>query len=131
MSPRPYHPLIGSRTTFDGLEWNGFVDPVTVPELEDHKVDGQVIMPGAGFVEMALACVREALRDDEVVLADFEIVAPMVFAEEALREVAVRLSGSGNGIQVLSRPRLTQTPGSSTPRRRSSRAPSRRRRPPI
>lgn len=110
MSPRPYHPLIGSRTTFDGLEWNGFVDPVTVPELEDHKVDGQVIMPGAGFVEMALACVREALRDDEVVLADFEIVAPMVFAEEALREVAVRLSGSGNGIQVLSRPRLTQTP---------------------
>ncbi|WP_331311766.1 SDR family NAD(P)-dependent oxidoreductase [Methylobacterium oryzae] len=110
MSPRPYHPLIGSRTTFDGLEWNGFVDPVTVPELEDHKVDGQVIMPGAGFVEMALACVREALRDDEVVLADFEIVAPMVFAEDALREVAVRLSGSGNGIQVLSRPRLTQTP---------------------
>ncbi|WP_342110353.1 SDR family NAD(P)-dependent oxidoreductase [Methylobacterium sp. SI9] len=110
MSPRPYHPLIGSRTTFDGLEWNGFVDPVTVPEMEDHKVDGQVIMPGAGFVEMALACVREALRDDEVVLADFEIVAPMVFAEEALREVAVRLSGSGNGIQVLSRPRLTQTP---------------------
>ncbi|WP_267353922.1 MULTISPECIES: type I polyketide synthase [unclassified Methylobacterium] len=110
MSARPYHPLIGSRTTFDGLEWNGFVDPATVPELEDHKVDGQVIMPGAGFVEMALACVREAMRDDEVVLADFEIVAPMVFAEEALREVAVRLSGSGNGIQVLSRPRLTQTP---------------------
>ena len=110
MSPRPYHPLIGSRTAFDGLEWNGFVDPVTVPELEDHKVDGQVIMPGAGFVEMALACVREALRDDAVVLADFEIVAPMVFAEDALREVAVRLSGSGNGIQVLSRPRLTQTP---------------------
>ncbi|MWV26128.1 SDR family NAD(P)-dependent oxidoreductase [Methylobacterium sp. 2A] len=110
MSPRPYHPLIGSRTAFDGLEWNGFVDPVTVPELEDHKVDGQVIMPGAGFVEMALACVREALRDDAVVLADFEIVAPMVFTEDALREVAVRLSGTGNGIQVLSRPRLTQTP---------------------
>ncbi len=81
-----------------------------MPELEDHRVDGQVIMPGAGFVEMALACVREAMRDDEVVLADFEILSPMVFAEEALREVAVRLSGSGNGIQVLSRPRLTQTP---------------------
>lgn len=110
MSARPYHPLIGSRTTFDGLEWNGFVDPATLPELEDHRVDGQVIMPGAGFVEMALACVREAMRHDEVVLADFEILSPMVFAEEALREVAVRLSGTGNGIQVLSRPRLTQTP---------------------
>ncbi|MDQ0524050.1 type I polyketide synthase [Methylobacterium gregans] len=109
-SARHYHPLIGSRTAPDGLEWNGFVDTVTVPELDDHRIEGQAIMPGAGFVEMALACAREALRSDEIVLADFEIHAPMVFNEEALREVAVRLSGSGNGIQVLSRPRLAQTP---------------------
>ena len=67
-------------------------------------------MPGAGFVEMALAAAREALRDDEVVLSEFEILSPMVFAEDSLREVTVRLSGTGNGIQVLSRPRLTQAP---------------------
>ncbi|MGU3541061.1 SDR family NAD(P)-dependent oxidoreductase [Methylobacterium sp. A54F] len=107
---RPYHPLVGSRTTPDGLDWHGYVDVTTVPELDDHRIEGQPIMPGAGFVEMALACAREALRSDSVVLADFEIHAPMVFAEEALREVTVRLSGSGNGIQILSRPRLTQTP---------------------
>nr|WP_238180961.1 type I polyketide synthase [Methylobacterium trifolii] len=109
-SPRAYHPLIGSRTAPDGLEWHGYVDIATVPELDDHRIEGQAIMPGAGFVEMALAAAREALRTDHVVLADFEIVSPMVFGEEALREVAVRLSGSGNAIQVLSRPRLTQAP---------------------
>ncbi|MDQ0444756.1 type I polyketide synthase [Methylobacterium persicinum] len=110
LSPRPYHPLIGSRAEADGLEWHGYVDPETVPELEDHRVEGQVIMPGAGFVEMALSAARAALKDDSVILSEFEIVAPMIFAEDALREVTVRLSGSGNGIQVLSRPRLTQTP---------------------
>ncbi len=110
LSPRPYHPLIGSRAEADGLDWYAHVDPDAVPELEDHKVDGQVIMPGAGFVEMALSAVRAAKRDDEVILSEFEIVAPMVFAEDALREVTVRLAGSGNGIQVLSRPRLTQAP---------------------
>ncbi len=110
LSPRPYHPLIGSRAEADGLEWHGYVDPETLPELEDHRVEGQVIMPGAGFVEMALAAAQIALRDDSVVLSEFEIVAPMIFAEDALREVTVRLAGSGNGIQVLSRPRLTQTP---------------------
>ena len=107
---RAYHPLIGSRTAPDGLDWHGYVDVATVPELDDHRIEGQAIMPGAGFVEMALAAAREASRDDAVVLADFEIHAPMVFAEEALREVSVRLSGSGNQIQVLSRPRLTQAP---------------------
>ena len=109
-SPRAYHPLIGSRSAPDGLEWHGYVDTATVPELDDHRIEGQAIMPGAGFVEMALAAAREAQRSDHVVLADFEIVSPMVFGEDALREVAVRLSGSGNAVQVLSRPRLTQAP---------------------
>ncbi|WP_191971021.1 type I polyketide synthase [Methylobacterium soli] len=109
-APRPYHPLIGSRTAPDSLDWHGYVDVATVPELDDHRIEGQPIMPGAGFVEMALAAARESLRSDSVVLADFEIHSPMVFGEEALREVTARLSGSGNQIQILSRPRLTQAP---------------------
>ena len=107
---RVYHPLIGSRVQVDGLEWHGYADIATIPELDDHRIEGQAIMPGAGFVEMALAAVREALRSDHVVLAEFEIHSPMVFGEEALREVAVRMAGSGNAVQVLSRPRLTPSP---------------------
>ena len=79
-----------------------------MPELDDHRIDGQAILPGAAFIEMALGVAREAMRSDDVVLAEFEIQSPMVFGEDALREVAVRLSGSGNQIQILSRPRLTQ-----------------------
>ena len=104
--PRPWHPLVGARSSSDGLEWHGHLDPALVPELDDHVIDGQVILPGAAFVEMALHVAREALRSDIATLADVEIVAPMVFAEEALREVLVRLAG--HQIQILSRPRLTQ-----------------------
>lgn len=107
-TPRPYHPLYGSRLSPDGLEWNGHLDIATVPELDDHRIDGQAILPGAAYIEMALGVAREAMRSDDVVLAEFEIQSPMVFGEDSLREVAVRLSGSGNQIQILSRPRLTQ-----------------------
>ncbi|NEU11035.1 SDR family NAD(P)-dependent oxidoreductase [Methylobacterium sp. BTF04] len=107
-SPRAYHPLYGSRLTADGLEWHGHVDIATVPDLDDHRIDGQAILPGAAFIEMALGVAREATRSDGVVLAEFEIQSPMIFGEESLREVMVRVSGSGNGIQILSRPRLTQ-----------------------
>ncbi|GLS45765.1 type I polyketide synthase [Methylobacterium brachythecii] len=110
MTPRSYHPLVGSRVAPDGLEWHGALDARLVPELDDHRIEGQVILPGAAFVEMALQVAREAHRSETAVLADLEIQAPMVFAEETLREVAVRLSGSGNIVQILSRPRLTQTP---------------------
>lgn len=107
-APRSYHPLYGSRITPDGLEWHGHVDIATVPELDDHRIDGQAILPGAAFIEMALGVAREATRSESVILAEFEIQSPMVFGEESLREVMVRISGSGNGIQILSRPRLTQ-----------------------
>ncbi|KQU17724.1 beta-ketoacyl synthase [Methylobacterium sp. Leaf94] len=107
-TPRPYHPLYGSRVAPDGLEWHGHVDIATVPDLDDHRIDGQAILPGAAFIEMALGVAREAMKTDSVTLADFEIQSPMVFGEESLREVAVRVAGSGNAIQILSRPRLTQ-----------------------
>nr|WP_210329477.1 type I polyketide synthase [Methylorubrum zatmanii] len=109
-APRPYHPLVGTRLSPDGLEWHGHLDAALVPELDDHRIDGQVILPGAAFVEMALQVARQALREESVTLADVEILSPMVFAEDSLREVLVRLSGSGNQIQILSRPRLTPTP---------------------
>ncbi|MEZ0251638.1 MAG: SDR family NAD(P)-dependent oxidoreductase [Methylobacteriaceae bacterium] len=109
-APRPYHPLAGARLAPDGLEWHGHLDAALVPELDDHRIDGQVILPGAAFVEMALHVARQALRTESVTLSDVEILSPMVFAEDSLREVLVRLSGSGNQIQILSRPRLTPTP---------------------
>lgn len=110
MTPRPYHPLIGARVAPDGLEWHGFLDAKLVPDLDDHRIDGQVILPGAAFVEMALQVAREAHRSECATLADLEIQSPMVFAEDSLREVSARLSGNGGFVQILSRPRLTQAP---------------------
>ncbi|WP_407942745.1 SDR family NAD(P)-dependent oxidoreductase [Methylobacterium ajmalii] len=109
-SARPYHPLIGARQGADGLEWLAHLDVATVPELDDHRIDGQAILPGAGFAEMALAVGREVVRSEGVTLADLEIQQPMVFAEEGVREVLSRFSPGANLVQILSRPRLSQAP---------------------
>ncbi|MGX7703234.1 SDR family NAD(P)-dependent oxidoreductase [Methylobacterium sp. Gmos1] len=109
-SARPYHPLIGARQGSDGLEWLAHLDVATVPELDDHRIDGQAILPGAGFAEMALAVGREIVRSESVTLADLEIQQPMVFAEDAVREVLSRFSPGANLVQILSRPRLSQAP---------------------
>ena len=48
---RPSHPLIGARLSSDSLEWRAQLDPLLVPGLADHRIDGQVLLAGAAFAE--------------------------------------------------------------------------------
>ena len=99
------HPLIGARLTGAATEWRTVLDPVIVPYLADHKVDGEIVMPAAGFAEMALAAARDWLGDGPVLLEDFDIIQGLVFAQNTMREVLVRLSSDTQVVEILSRPR--------------------------
>ena len=77
-----------------------------MPYLADHKVDGDVVMPAAGFAEMALAAARDWLGDGPLLVEDFDIVQGLVFADGAMREIAVRLEPSTQVLEIFSRPRL-------------------------
>ena len=45
----PRHPLIGARLAAGAPEWRNLLDAATVPYLADHRIDGEVIVPGTGF----------------------------------------------------------------------------------
>jgi phthiocerol/phenolphthiocerol synthesis type-I polyketide synthase C len=109
ISPRPWHPLIGARSTADRLEWTAQVDPQLVPELADHKIDGTVLLPGSAFVEMALAVARSWLETDEATVAEVNIQQPMHFTGEMSREVLCRISPDTRILEILSRPGLGHT----------------------
>ena len=105
-----WHPLIGARFGADTLEWHSSLDTALHPWLADHCVDGRAILPGAAFAEMALAVARDWLESDQATIADLEITSPMQLTPDASREVMCRLSPLVNHIEILSRPRLGQTP---------------------
>ena len=105
---RPRHPLVGARDNVESLEWRTVLDPELEPALVDHRVDGQTILPGAAFVEMALAVARDWKGDDSVSLSGFEILQPLLFAASASREVLCRVSAATATVEILSRPRLSQ-----------------------
>ncbi|MCC8246313.1 type I polyketide synthase [Saccharothrix luteola] len=74
---RVHHPMLGERLPSPQPLWQGPVEPVLVPWLVDHRLAGSVVMPAAGFVEMALAAGNRALGHP-VEVRHLEISRPLV-----------------------------------------------------
>ncbi|MFI8939610.1 polyketide synthase dehydratase domain-containing protein [Streptomyces syringium] len=56
--------------------WESTVEPQVVPWLGDHRIEGAVVMPAAGYVEMALTAGRRVL-DATAEVRHLEITAPL------------------------------------------------------
>jgi len=110
MGARPWHPLTGARLSPDALEWRTQLDPVLVPALADHSIDGQVLLPGAAFAEMVLATAGDWLDSRTAAVKDLEILQPMVFPPNTSREAMCRVTPATSTIEVMSRARLSDTP---------------------
>ena len=52
---RPVHPLLGQPVTGAHPAWEVELSTATLPFLADHRVQGSIVVPGAVYVEMALA----------------------------------------------------------------------------
>ncbi|MCF6199768.1 MAG: polyketide synthase dehydratase domain-containing protein [Hyphomicrobiaceae bacterium] len=99
------HPLLGQQLHGDSYVWLSHLDTARLPYLQDHKVDGKVILPGAGFAEMALAAARQWLNTDRVELRDMDIENALRLGEEGAREVRTRLSVKNGTVVIDSRVR--------------------------
>jgi acyl transferase domain-containing protein len=104
-----WHRLIGARNTQDGIEWTGQLDTAALPELADHVVGGQPILPAAAFIEMALAVSREWFETDTAAVLDLDISVPLQLERDRAKEVKARLSPNTNTVEILSRARLSRS----------------------
>ncbi|MER7751970.1 amino acid adenylation domain-containing protein [Kitasatospora sp. NPDC097643] len=67
------HPLLGRRTASAQPGWTTALDPERLPYLADHRIEGQVVFPAAGYLEMAAQAVHALTGGTEVVLAEVEL----------------------------------------------------------
>ena len=68
------HPILGARLPGSRLIYQGFIDVRAQPFAVDHKIQGHVLMPGTGFVEMGLALGKEIYGEGNFVLSDIELL---------------------------------------------------------
>lgn len=103
------HPLLG--TPFAAAQggshfWDGEIDTASLPWLRDHALSGMPVLPGAAYLEIALAAARQALPWPEVMLTDAGFDRMLLLPEGEIRHLQVSLArtgGAGARVEVLSR----------------------------
>ncbi len=104
------HPLLGARLLPGGAEWRNLLSAETLPYLADHRVDGEIVVPGAAFAEMALAVARQVFPTGPIGLEDFDLLQWLPLQPGMMREISVRLAGEARLVEIWSRPRFKEKP---------------------
>jgi acyl transferase domain-containing protein/acyl carrier protein len=94
------HPLLGASVSLpDGLVFSGRLAADAQPWLGDHRMNGSILFPGAGFVELASYAGDQVGAD---LLEELTLHAPLVLPERG--GVQVRVSISDGTVSIHSRP---------------------------
>ncbi|MEM7527884.1 MAG: type I polyketide synthase [Pseudomonadota bacterium] len=97
------HPLLGRRDRPGTGPWHALLDPSTLPWLEEHKVDGNAVLPAMAFAEIGLAAGRALHGKVPLELRDLDILSPLAIR---LGGTMVRTSvqSSDGALSIQSRP---------------------------
>ncbi|HEX8183937.1 MAG TPA: beta-ketoacyl synthase N-terminal-like domain-containing protein, partial [Blastocatellia bacterium] len=96
-SSSPAHPLLGERLRTGLPVFEARLRADSLPYLKQHLIDGQVVLPGACYVESVLKAATDALGNDYPVLEDVIIHRPIVLSEESDRIIQLILVPDGTG----------------------------------
>ncbi len=106
-SGKPYR-LTGWRGDPNSGSWKNHVDAHLFPDLAEHVVDGKAILPGSGFIEIAVSAAQQYYGSDEVEITNLEIVRPLELSDSRIMELSTILSPETGDIEIRSRERLSE-----------------------
>ncbi len=106
-SGRPYR-LSGWRADPNSGSWKNHIDAHLYPDLAEHVVDGKAILPGSGFIEVAVSAAQQFYGSDEVEITNLEIVRPLELSDSRIMELSTVLSPETGDIEIRSRERLSE-----------------------
>lgn len=104
---KPYR-LAGWRADVNSGSWKNHIDAHLFPDLAEHVVDGKAILPGSGFIEVAISVAQQYYGSDEVEITNLEIIRPLELSDSRIMEFSTILSPETGDIEIRSRERLSE-----------------------
>jgi acyl transferase domain-containing protein/thioesterase domain-containing protein/acyl carrier protein len=78
----PIHPFLAARLPAAQPAWSASLDLSSHPWLKDHRVQGLIVFPGAGYVDTALAVGASLYPSQHAELEDFEFLRALHLPED-------------------------------------------------
>jgi phthiocerol/phenolphthiocerol synthesis type-I polyketide synthase C len=100
------HPLLGWRSPGTVGVWQNVVDTTLLPFLADHVVQGAVLFPATGYIELGLAAARLVLGDGPLALENVDILRPLTVAARPMPALHCALDIADGTWEIRSRPEL-------------------------
>ncbi|MFF4214143.1 type I polyketide synthase [Streptomyces sp. NPDC001796] len=90
------HPLLGQRMNATHPSWEREIGSRLLPYLADHRIQGNTVLPGAAFIELAMAAAQEVYGEGCYTLENLELRRALVLpgtADPRLRTTLYQESG--------------------------------------
>ena len=107
--PEPPNPvgrdqqLLGRRVpAADGL-WENVLDLNLMPYLKDHVVQGSVLFPAAGYIELAFSAAQHTLGKGVIDIEDFEVMRPLTIPPHADPLIQTFVNPKDGEVEISSR----------------------------
>jgi len=96
------HPLLGHRVNAPYPSWMLRLNKQCLPYLSDHQIMGAVILPGAAYVEMALAAAHTVFGAGDYALEDIAFHRALFISEESEPVLQMMLNTQSGIFEVFS-----------------------------
>jgi acyl transferase domain-containing protein/aryl carrier-like protein len=105
------HPLLGRRLASAHPSWELDLDAHLLPYLDDHRIQGAVVYPGAAYVEMALAAAREVFGEGPCALEEVEFQRALFLPDGEMTRLQMIFDPGAASFNIYSRTKDPKQPG--------------------
>ncbi|MCW5774248.1 MAG: polyketide synthase dehydratase domain-containing protein, partial [Rhodospirillaceae bacterium] len=99
----PAHPLLGRRLGSSTPAWRSEISAKWPSYLTDHRIDGNIVFPGAGYVEIFLAAGRELFGPKSFELEDVSFVEALSLPPEQVELMETTYDQERGRLRIQSR----------------------------
>ena len=97
------HPLLGYPKPQQEHAWENQIDTLLYPYLGEHIVGDTVLLPGAAFLEIALAATKEHHENDQLALENLSISTPLVLQDQPAKKIRMTVDPSDGRFSIQSK----------------------------
>jgi len=96
------HAVLGQREDGPAVSWQQPINSNRLPYIDDHKVEGMVILPGAAYIEAALSAHQELTGNDACLLSELRFHNALVIDSDNERLLQTRVHEADGSFAIHS-----------------------------